>query len=120
MPDERTRSESSFFPSFWPGVASPPPIPRKMDHLALNVDTLDDLKAVRQRLVDHGWEVSEVLVFGELWPHVNSIYTYDPDGLPLEIATFDFGDPKWQERTEADLHIDPTPPPFLAQLRPRA
>lgn len=113
VPDERTAAEPSFFPTFWPGSEAAPAIPRKMDHLALNVESLDDLKAVRQRLLDGGWPVSEVFEESKRWPHVSSIYLYDPNHLPLEIATFDFGDPAWESRTDADLLVDPNPPPFF-------
>lgn len=90
-------------------------MPRKMDHLALNVDSLADLKAVQKRLRDNGWPVSEIQDL-EQSPFVKSIYFYDPNGVPLEVATFNFGGPEWKGRKEQDWYLDDRPPAF-AQSR---
>lgn len=54
-----------------------------MHHLALNVDTLDDLTMMRNRIRAHG-----VNVFGPLHHgFCSSIYFAGPEGLNLEIST---------------------------------
>ncbi len=54
-----------------------------MQHVAFNVDTLDDLLALRDRIRDRG-----INVFGPLDHGMcHSIYFAGPEGLSLEIAT---------------------------------
>lgn len=82
----------------WPGAdGTPPPAPEKCDHLAFNVDTMEELLWFQRHLREHGVEVSEI--FGEaigtgFLP--GRIYFYDPDGNPLEIATTAVDDPGWE------------------------
>ena len=73
----------------WPGASRDVVNPRKMDHLAFNVDTYDDLVWFQTHLRAHGLEVSEITV-RPVEEFVASIYFYDPSGMPLEIATFDY------------------------------
>ena len=57
--------------------------PGTMQHVAFNVDTLDDLLALRDRIRDRG-----INVFGPLDHGMcHSIYFAGPEGLSLEIAT---------------------------------
>lgn len=65
------------------GNASDPTAPGTMQHLALNVDSLDDLLAARDRIRDRG-----INVFGPLDHGMcHSIYFAGPENLALEIAT---------------------------------
>jgi catechol 2,3-dioxygenase-like lactoylglutathione lyase family enzyme len=54
-----------------------------VQHIALNVDTLDDLLAMRDRLRDRGLVVLGPMNHG----FVKSIYFAGPEGLTLEVAT---------------------------------
>ena len=113
VPEKDTTAESSYFNVLWPVPRTGPPVPRKVDHLALNVETLADLKAVRRRLQKAGWPVSEVQDLPEA-PFVHSIYFYDPNGMPLEVATYNFGGSEWRGRKEQDWYKDDGPPPYIA------
>ena len=92
-----TPPEEPLASKWWPGESTPSSSPQKLDHLAFNVDTLDDLVWFQQRLTDHGVPVSQVW---EAEPAVGCfagrIYFYDPDHNPLEIATFQKSDPAWE------------------------
>lgn len=59
-------------------------------HLALEVDSLDDLEAAKARLEGHGIDVLGPVDHG----FIRSIYFYDPSGHRLELAarTYDEGD----------------------------
>jgi catechol 2,3-dioxygenase-like lactoylglutathione lyase family enzyme len=51
-------------------------------HFAMEVDTMAELETFKQRWQDHGLEV-----YGPLDHHfVHSIYTYDPNGIQVEIT----------------------------------
>lgn len=51
-------------------------------HFAMEVATMDELQAFKKRWQDHGLEV-----YGPLDHHfVHSIYTYDPNGIQVEIT----------------------------------
>jgi len=62
------------------GVPSPGPI--AFDHVALELEGLPDLFTLRERLAAAGLWVSEVLDQG----FVRSIYTFDPNGVPVEFS----------------------------------
>ena len=112
LPGVDTTANASFFDILWPEGGKTGAFPRGMDHLALNVDTREDLEEVRRRLQEHGIPVSKIShPHGS--PFTHSFYTYDPNGVPLEFATFDYGDPAWKERTAADMFRDPDPVPSL-------
>jgi catechol 2,3-dioxygenase-like lactoylglutathione lyase family enzyme len=51
-------------------------------HLAMEVASLEELEAARQRLVDHGVDVLGPVDHG----FISSIYFYDPSGHRLELA----------------------------------
>jgi catechol 2,3-dioxygenase-like lactoylglutathione lyase family enzyme len=108
FPNEDIHAEPSHFDALWPGAGAQRPIPRKLDHLAFDVEDLDALLAVRARLQERGHAVSAVQAL-EATPFLKSIYTYDPNGLPIEFATWDRADPRWQQRTPAMFFADPDP-----------
>lgn len=74
----------------WPDVEQVPRKPHGMpvvgpfsfDHLAFGVKTGDDLWLIKDRLEAAGFEVSDAVDHGI----VHSIYTYDPNGIPIEFA----------------------------------
>ena len=82
-----------------------------MNHLAFDVP-LDKFEEYRQRLIDEGVDVSDVLdhddseltVAASFHPgvFVRSFYFFDPDGILLEFAS-------WTREmgTEADVAINP-------------
>jgi len=116
IPDDRTKADQSLFlPNFWPGKGTPPGIPKKMDHLALNVETRADLGWFQQRLKSNGIEVSEIEERPSNPKFVKSIYFYDPNDVPLEIATWDWGDPEWEGVKDEDFFTDPDPVPSLSE-----
>ncbi len=65
------------------GVTMPDPdTPAWVNHLALQVPTMDDLLAARARLEAHG-----IAVLGPTDHHImTSIYFFDPNGLRLELT----------------------------------
>ena len=77
-----------------PGIAAVPGVshagnaggdtaPGAMQHVAFNVDTYDDLLAMRDRIRTHGVNVMGPLRHGMC----DSIYFAGPEGLVLEVAT---------------------------------
>lgn len=103
-----------------PGVSSAGGMPGRgnlasahgsMNHLAFDVP-LDKFEEYRQRLIDEGVDVSDILdhddseltVAASFHPgvFVRSFYFFDPDGILLEFAS-------WTREmgTEADVSIDP-------------
>jgi catechol 2,3-dioxygenase-like lactoylglutathione lyase family enzyme len=102
------------------GFTAGPVAPGVMQHLALNVASLDDLVAMRDRCRTHGHWVMGPIDHGAC----QSIYLAAPEGLMLEFATS-------AEPIDADQWIDPevvavcgitpeelarfrTPPPFAS------
>ncbi len=74
----------------WPGVE---PVPEKehgrtvkgpfaFDHVSFGVDTKDSLWALKERIDSAGFWVSEVIDHG----FILSIYTFDPNGIPIEFS----------------------------------
>jgi catechol 2,3-dioxygenase-like lactoylglutathione lyase family enzyme len=67
-------------------------MPKWVHHFAFEVDTLDDVLAMKARLEDAG-----VKVIGVTDHHfIRSIYFFDPNGLRLEVTT----------RTETEEYMD--------------
>ena len=58
-------------------------MPKWIHHFAFEVDTIDDVRAIKDRLEKHGIEVLGVTDHG----FVQSIYFFDPNGLRLEVTT---------------------------------
>jgi catechol 2,3-dioxygenase-like lactoylglutathione lyase family enzyme len=101
-------TEPAMVARLWPGSTAGPVNPRKMDHLAFNVDTREQLEWFRKHLTAHGADVSEVTALNAAFHHefVESIYVYDPSGNPIEIATFDWDNPRWENRRGPDEQTD--------------
>lgn len=59
-----------------------PNTPPWVNHLALRLDSLEDLRAWRERLVAAGVDVTEELDHD----FVHSIYFFDPNGVRLELT----------------------------------
>jgi catechol 2,3-dioxygenase-like lactoylglutathione lyase family enzyme len=53
-----------------------------IDHFALAVDSLEELEAVKQRLVDAGADIGEIQRLGGEW----SLFFRDIDGMELEVC----------------------------------
>lgn len=86
------------------GSGALPSAPGTMQHLALNVDDVDELKAIQNRIRSRGVNVLGPIDHGMC----HSIYFAGPDGLTLEIATSEAAiDPKsWVDsKAAADAGI---------------
>jgi len=74
----------------WPGIVPteekehgrPAKGPFIFDHVSLGMETEDDLWGLKDRINAAGIWVSEVIDHG----FIHSIYTYDPNGIPLEFS----------------------------------
>ena len=85
-------SETDFVAFFeWPGVK---PVPNKehgrpvrgpfiFDHVSFGVETEDDLWKLKDRLEAAGFQVSDVIDHG----FIHSIYSFDPNGIPIEFSS---------------------------------
>ncbi len=78
------------------GTAERPSAPGTTQHLALNVDTVEELLAMRDRIRSKGINVLGHIDHGVC----QSIYFAGPEGLVLEVATSDVG-------IDGDRWIDP-------------
>jgi len=84
-------SESDLIAFFeWPGVE---PVPEKdhgrpvrgpfiFDHVSFGLDTRESLWELKDKLEAAGFQVSEVIDHG----FILSIYTFDPNGIPIEFS----------------------------------
>jgi catechol 2,3-dioxygenase-like lactoylglutathione lyase family enzyme len=93
------KKEKTIVPQQWPEVGLlPSSSPQKLDHLSFDVKSEDDLRWFHARLEEHGVPVSDVIMRG-IGDHlvVGSIYFYDPDDNPLEVATSLRDDPRWKD-----------------------
>lgn len=72
------------------GYESDPKTPTWVNHLALEVDSLETLEVYKKRLIENGVEVLGVV--DHKW--FNSIYFFDPNGIRLELVqrTASFGE----------------------------
>ena len=72
------------------GYESDPKTPSWVNHLALEVDSLEALEVYKKRLIENGVEVLGVV--DHKW--FNSIYFFDPNGIRLELVqrTASFGE----------------------------
>jgi len=93
----------------WPGIV---PSPEKehgrpvsgsfmFDHVSFGVENEDDLWALKDRLTATGIWVSEVINHG----FIHSIYTFDPNGIPIEFS-------------RPVENLDPRSTPFMADRDP--
>ncbi|MGE0383167.1 MAG: VOC family protein [Gammaproteobacteria bacterium] len=102
----------------WPDVPPAGAVGQKLDHVAFNVRTVEDLKIVRTRLIEAGVRCTEVQELGSA-PFVYSVYAHDPNGTPIEFSTFDWGDAaRWQRLQGASWYNDPEPPPSFVPFDP--
>jgi catechol 2,3-dioxygenase-like lactoylglutathione lyase family enzyme len=96
---------------------APAPSPNTPDwvtHIALRMDTVAELQAMRDKLVAHGLEVLGPVDHGIC----TSIYFFDPNGLRLEfaVATQTEADARAQrERARAELDAWTTSRPAVAR-----
>jgi catechol 2,3-dioxygenase-like lactoylglutathione lyase family enzyme len=98
---------------YWPRPGNPFTGAAQLDHMAFNVDTLAELEWFRERIAAAGIPVSEVQVRDGRPKFVKSIYFYDPDHTPLEIATWDYSSPEWEDHKDDDYYQDQNPVPSL-------
>lgn len=68
--------------AFAVGAGVPDPRKTQFDHLSLNLLDEAALHALRQRLLDHDCEVTEVIDHGT----IHSVYFSDPHGVALEAS----------------------------------
>jgi catechol 2,3-dioxygenase-like lactoylglutathione lyase family enzyme len=81
-------------------------VPQHLHHLALTVDSVDALQAMRQRLLDHGVEATEILERS----YGSTFYFTDPNGIRLQLAV--------QTREWAgEAYADPNPVPAARALQ---
>jgi catechol 2,3-dioxygenase-like lactoylglutathione lyase family enzyme len=74
----------------WPGVqpvsekdhGEPVRGPFIFDHVSFGVETEEELWALKDKLDTAGFEVSDVIDHG----FIHSIYTFDPNGIPIEFS----------------------------------
>jgi catechol 2,3-dioxygenase-like lactoylglutathione lyase family enzyme len=74
----------------WPGITPveekehgrPVSGPFIFDHVSFGVETEDDLWVLKDRIAAAGIWVSEVIDHG----FIHSIYSYDPNGIPIEFS----------------------------------
>jgi catechol 2,3-dioxygenase-like lactoylglutathione lyase family enzyme len=98
------------------GFAKPAGVPDEravqFDHVALNLPDETALLALRQRLLDHDCEVTEVVDHGLM----RSIYFTDPNGIALE-ASWWADNPTGQGPARNNAHYsDPHPIPAAREL----
>ena len=94
----------------------PFPQASQFDHLSLDLADEDALMRLRDRLKEHGCEVTDVVDHG----FIRSIYFNDPNGIALE-ATWWIVDPTGRpaDYTDERLFADPDPVPAARELRER-
>jgi catechol 2,3-dioxygenase-like lactoylglutathione lyase family enzyme len=64
------------------GHGSPVQGPFIFDHVSFGVETEDDLWELKDKLEAAGFEVSDVIDHG----FIHSIYSFDPNGIPIEFS----------------------------------
>ena len=114
FPELDTTAPPTYFADLWPGNRPSNKKPGGMDHLAFNVNSLEEQKALRQRLLENNVPCSEITV-SPTPTAVSSVWFYDPDGNAIEVATWNFDGPEWKDRTENDWYTDPAPPPSFKE-----
>lgn len=109
----------------WPASVkerwSKPVEPQKLDHLSFDVPNHSDVVWFREHLLASGVAVSDVSErrgVNNTHRFISSIYFADPSGNPLEISSFDAGDPAWQSYDFSDWLMDENPVPALTDGAP--
>lgn len=115
-PEVSTRPDAPVSSVLWPedGKArcSRPVLPQKLDHLAFDVASHEQVEWFREHLISQGVSCSDVTYrMGHNNTHrfISSIYFFDPSGNPLEIASFNRMDPSWQSYDFSDWFMDDKP-----------
>jgi catechol-2,3-dioxygenase len=84
----------------------------QFDHVSLNLPDEAALRALRQRLLAHGCEVTDMVDHGLM----RSIYFTDPNGIALEASCWAH-DPTGQAPASGDARSsDPEPVPAVREL----
>jgi len=84
----------------------------QFDHVSLNLPTEAALRGLRQRLLEHGCEVTDLVDHGLM----RSIYFTDPNGIALEASCWAH-DPTGQTPASGDArYSDPAPVPAVREL----
>jgi catechol 2,3-dioxygenase-like lactoylglutathione lyase family enzyme len=91
------------------GVPHPKAI--QFDHLSLDLPDEEAVLALRQRLLDNGCEVTDVVDHGLM----RSIYFTDPNGIALE-ASWWANDPTGADGANEEAFADPDPVPAVADI----
>lgn len=103
---------------FSPAISSGLGLPAWVNHVAFAARDVADLEARRERLLDHGVEVTEV---DHGW--CRSIYATDPNGILVEFCTstrpLDTADRREAEALLADPAPPVAAPPPVRVHRPR-
>jgi catechol 2,3-dioxygenase-like lactoylglutathione lyase family enzyme len=111
--------DASVVSFLWPEAGAKAPLrPAKLDHLSFNVETRDDLIWFRDHLRREGVDCSELVErrgSDDSHRFLASIYFSDPSDNPLEIATFDWGDPGWDGYRFDAWFRDEEPVPALLE-----
>ncbi|HVM52612.1 MAG TPA: VOC family protein [Acidimicrobiales bacterium] len=102
--------------SFAKPAGVPFPQASQFDHLSMHLADEDALQRLRDRLKEHGCEVTDVVDHGFL----RSIYFNDPNGIALEASWWTI-DPTGRpaDYTDEGLFADPDPVPAVLELRDR-
>jgi len=102
--------------SFAKPAGMPFPQASQFDHLSMHLADEDALQRLRDRLKEHGCEVTDVVDHGFL----RSIYFNDPNGIALEASWWTI-DPTGRpaDYTDEGLFADPDPVPAVLELRDR-
>jgi len=99
----------------WPEVKPQPPKkhgqpvqgPFHFDHLALGLASIAELYHLQDKLVECELPVSDVIDHG----YLHSIYTFDPNGIPLEFNSL----VKAVNLAQTPVLADETPPPAVKE-----
>jgi catechol 2,3-dioxygenase-like lactoylglutathione lyase family enzyme len=85
--------------------APPDAMPQHLHHVALTVDSVDTLRAMHQRLLDHGVNATAILERS----YGSTFYFQDPNGIRLQLAV-------QTKAWEGEPYADPDPVPSARAL----
>jgi catechol 2,3-dioxygenase-like lactoylglutathione lyase family enzyme len=90
----------------------------KLDHLAFNVESIEELEWFAEHLRASGVEVEGPVVATNRWETQPSLvpcrlYFYDPSGNPLEISTQNIGEALWENVLSGAFFKDTDPVPTV-------
>lgn len=105
----------------WPGVKPVPPKdhgrpvkgPFIFDHVSFGVESEDELWELKDRLEAAGFHVSDVIDHG----FIHSIYSFDPNGIPIEFSANVAGrdprkSPKMADSAPSKITLEGSEPQF--------